>query len=61
MWWGQPGATTLAILAMPYHSNAIRNFRNLNEESLLRLVSAVLSEINEEWQPGKVYLSMEAE
>lgn len=32
-----------------------------NEESLLRLVSAVLSEISEEWETGKVYLSMETE
>ena len=32
-----------------------------NEESLLRLVSAVLAEISEEWETGKVYLSMEAE
>ncbi len=32
-----------------------------NEESLLRLVSAVLAEISEEWETGKVYLNMEAE
>ena len=32
-----------------------------NEESLLRLVSAVLAEISEEWETGKVYISMEAE
>ena len=32
-----------------------------NEESLLRLVSAVLSEISEDWETGKVYLNMEAE
>jgi transposase-like protein len=32
-----------------------------NEESLLRLVSAVLSEISDEWETGKVYLSMETE
>lgn len=32
-----------------------------NEESLLRLVSAVLSEISEDWETGKVYLSMENE
>ncbi len=32
-----------------------------NEESLLRLVSAVLSEISEDWETGKVYLSMEPE
>jgi transposase-like protein len=31
-----------------------------NEDSLLRLVSAVLSEVSEEWESGKVYLSMEA-
>ena len=31
------------------------------EESLLRLVSAVLSEISEDWETGKVYLNMEAE
>jgi transposase-like protein len=32
-----------------------------NEESLLRLVSAVLSEISEDWETGKVYLNMGAE
>jgi transposase-like protein len=32
-----------------------------NEQSLLRLVSAVLSEISEDWETGKVYLNMEAE
>jgi putative transposase len=32
-----------------------------NEASLLRLVSAVLAEIDEEWQTGKVYLNMEAD
>lgn len=32
-----------------------------NEASLLRLVSAVLSEISEEWETGRVYLNMEAE
>lgn len=30
-----------------------------NEESLLRLVSAVVSEISEEWEIGKIYLNME--
>lgn len=30
-----------------------------NEASLLRLVSAVLAEITEEWETGKVYLNME--
>lgn len=30
-----------------------------NETSLLRLASAVLAEIDEEWQSGKVYLNME--
>ncbi|MFA7175553.1 MAG: IS256 family transposase, partial [Kiritimatiellia bacterium] len=30
-----------------------------NESSLLRLVSAVLSEISEEWETGKIYLSTE--
>ncbi len=30
-----------------------------NEASLLRLVSAVLSETSEEWETGKIYLSME--
>ena len=30
-----------------------------NEASLLRLVSAVLSEISEEWETGTIYLSME--
>jgi len=28
---------------------------------LLRLVSAVLSEISEDWETGKVYLSKESE
>jgi len=32
-----------------------------NEDSLLRLVSAVLTEVSEEWETGKVYLNMEAE
>jgi len=32
-----------------------------NEASLLRLVSAVLSEISEDWETGKVYLSKESE
>ncbi len=31
-----------------------------NEQSLLRLVSAVLVEIDEEWTTGKVYLNMES-
>ena len=30
-----------------------------SEASLLRLVSAVLSEISEEWETGTIYLSME--
>ena len=30
-----------------------------SEASLLRLVSAVLSEISEEWETGKIYLSTE--
>jgi len=30
-----------------------------NEASLLRLVSAVLSETSEEWETGRIYLSME--
>jgi transposase-like protein len=30
-----------------------------NEESLLRLVSAVLVEISEEWETGKIYLRMD--
>ncbi len=30
-----------------------------NENSLLRLVSAILAEISDEWETGKVYLSME--
>ncbi|MCF6267921.1 MAG: transposase, partial [Desulfuromusa sp.] len=30
-----------------------------NEESLLRLVSSILAEISDEWETGKVYLSME--
>jgi len=29
-----------------------------NESSLLRLASAVLSEVSEEWESGKIYLSM---
>ena len=29
------------------------------EDSLLRLVSAILSEISEEWETGKIYLSTE--
>ena len=32
-----------------------------NKESLLRLVSAVLSEMSEEWETGKTYLNMKAE
>ena len=32
-----------------------------NEASLLRLVSAVLAEITEEWETGKVYLNVETE
>lgn len=32
-----------------------------NEASLLRLVSAVLSEVTEEWETGKVYLNLEPE
>ncbi len=32
-----------------------------NEASLLRLVSAVLSEISEEWETGRVYLNMKNE
>ena len=32
-----------------------------NESSLLRLVTAVLTEISEEWETGKIYLNMEAE
>jgi transposase-like protein len=31
-----------------------------NERSLLRLVSAVLSEVSEDWETGKVYLNMQA-
>lgn len=31
-----------------------------NESSLLRLVSAVLIEVSEDWETGKTYLSMEA-
>lgn len=30
-----------------------------NEASLLRLVSALLAEYSDEWETGKVYLSME--
>jgi transposase-like protein len=32
-----------------------------NEASLLRLVTAIVSEISEEWETGKVYLNMETE
>ena len=32
-----------------------------NEASLLRLVSAVLMELSEEWETGKRYLNMDAE
>ena len=32
-----------------------------NESSALRLVSAVLAEISEEWETGKVYLNMKNE
>jgi len=32
-----------------------------NEASLLRLVSAVLSEVSEDWETGKVYLNMQTE
>ena len=32
-----------------------------NEASLLRLVSAVLAEADEEWQTGKTYLNMETQ
>lgn len=31
-----------------------------NEDSLLRLVSAILMEISEDWETGKIYLNMEA-
>ena len=30
-----------------------------NEASLLRLVTAVLMEISEDWETGKIYLNME--
>ena len=32
-----------------------------NEASLLRLTSAVLMELDEEWQTGKIYLNMNVE
>ncbi|MBU8922650.1 MAG: transposase [Bacteroidales bacterium] len=32
-----------------------------NEESLLRLVSAVLSEMSEEWEAGETYINMKVE
>jgi len=32
-----------------------------NEASLLRLVSAILAEISDDWETGKVYLNMETE
>ncbi len=31
-----------------------------NDASLLRLVSAVLSEVTDEWESGRCYLNMEA-
>ena len=33
----------------------------LNEEALLRLVSAVLAETSEEWETGRIYLPLETE
>ena len=32
-----------------------------NEASLLRLTSAVLREIDEDWETGKIYLSMQSD
>ena len=32
-----------------------------NDDSLLRLVSAVLIELSEDWETGKVYLNIETE
>ena len=32
-----------------------------NEASLLRLASAVLAEVSEDWETGRVYPSMESE
>lgn len=32
-----------------------------NEEALLRLVTAVIGEIDEDWATGKIYLTMKAE
>ena len=32
-----------------------------NEASLLRLASAVLSEISDEWETGNIYLNMKAQ
>jgi putative transposase len=32
-----------------------------NESSILRLVSAILMEISEEWETGKRYLKMDTE
>ena len=32
-----------------------------NEASLLRLASALLVEIDDEWQTGKIYLNMKSE
>ena len=32
-----------------------------NEEALLRLVTAVLSEIDEEWITGRIYINLETE
>jgi transposase-like protein len=33
----------------------------LNEASLLRLISALLREIDEDWETGKIYLNMQSE
>ena len=32
-----------------------------NEQALLRLASALLVEIDDEWQTGKIYLNMKSE
>jgi transposase-like protein len=32
-----------------------------NEASLLRLISALLREIDEDWETGKIYLNMQSE
>ena len=49
----------------PYLNRQIRRRTRVvglfpNEDSLLRLVSAILMEISEDWETDKIYLNMEA-